>query len=185
MDQSFRGKEFENIHKVLNDFWLDSLQKYYSCNFFSKPKVPCNFTIINPHSEEEMELCVEALDECDGIPHCPNLADEDLERCAETFPSSHSLVTCHASDMFNNVTISVKGIQCNGRNECDGGIEKSNVTKYPHWNQHHKVFDQIHNHCQSHFPIHIFLSLNIIWNGSWIIIPIRHGCWNLAIFHTF
>ena len=71
------------------------------------------------------ELCIPIANLCDGIPQCPNGSDEDLDRCLEYFPANTaSDLTCDAVDIYNNKSVQIKAVRCDGVVECKDSIDE-------------------------------------------------------------
>ena len=71
------------------------------------------------------ELCIPISQLCNGIPQCPDGSDEDLDRCLQYFPANTpSDLTCDAANIYNNKTVRIKAVRCNGVVECKDNLDE-------------------------------------------------------------
>ena len=102
-----------------------SFRYYYECWDSSYLYAKCheNYTDFNGIS---YELCIPNYDLCDGIPHCPSGSDEDFDRCLKYFPdNTASYLECDAIDIYNNKTVRIKAIRCDGIVECKDNLDEN------------------------------------------------------------
>ena len=115
MDQSLIMKEYPHVRQVLQDFFEKHLLGFhYHCGDESRKSCAENYTDSNGNT---YHLCIPDKMFCDGIPQCPNLSDEAFELCLDNFPTSATKI-CPAANIFNNKTIMIKAVQCDGLVEC-------------------------------------------------------------------
>ena len=69
-------------------------------------------------------LCVDYAQTCDGIPQCPDASDEGLDVCENHSPSAN-FVICQAADIYNNITMKIRAVRCNGISECKSGEDEN------------------------------------------------------------
>ena len=62
--------------------------------------------------------------ECDGIPEEPNAIDEDYNKCKSNFPPS-ATIRCKKPGIFNNLSIEIRAVHCNGVDECLDGEDEA------------------------------------------------------------
>ena len=62
--------------------------------------------------------------ECDGIPEEPNATDEDYNKCKLNFPPS-ATIRCNKPGIFNNLSIEIQAVHCNGFGECLDGEDEA------------------------------------------------------------
>ena len=124
MDQSLIMKEYPHVRQLLQDF-LEKylLRSHYAC-FGDLGKKSCvnNYTDTNGNT---YQLCIPEEMFCDGIPQCPDLSDEIFELCIDYFPTTATEI-CPAKDIFNNKTIKIKAVKCNGVFECKDQLDEEN-----------------------------------------------------------
>lgn len=124
MDQSLIMKEYPHVRQLLQDFLEKHLlRSHYAC-FGDLGKKSCvnNYTDTNGNT---YQLCIPEEMFCDGIPQCPDLSDEIFELCIDYFPTTATEI-CPAKDIFNNKTIKIKAVKCNGVFECKDQLDEEN-----------------------------------------------------------
>ena len=70
------------------------------------------------------DRCIPSKQECDGIPQCPNGADENLKICQSSFPPT-ATYKCLKPDVYN-MEIEIMAVPCNGLKECKDGSDEEN-----------------------------------------------------------
>ena len=123
MDQSLIMKEYPHVRQVLEDFFEKHLLRiFYYCGDDTKKSCATNYTDTNGNTQK---LCIPEKMFCDGIPQCPNLYDEAFESCLDYFPTSANKI-CPAAGIFNNKTIMIKAVKCDGVLECRDQSDEEN-----------------------------------------------------------
>ena len=62
--------------------------------------------------------------DCDGIPEEPDASDEDYGKCKSNFPPS-ATIHCEKPGIFNNLSIEIRAVHCNGVVECLDGEDEA------------------------------------------------------------
>lgn len=84
----------------------------------------CNTTIVNSDGIPQ-RLCLDPLTyTCDGVPQCPDASDEGLDLCEKYSPTAN-FVICQAASIYNNITMNVRAVRCNGISECESGEDEN------------------------------------------------------------
>ena len=83
----------------------------------------CAFLSTKP-CDTEGRFCSYEYQFCDGVANCFNAEDEELETCMEkNIFSELATIECLKADI-KNLNITIKAVKCDGKVECQGGIDE-------------------------------------------------------------
>ena len=89
--------------------YSDVIDLEYFVQNCTKESIFCNNT--------KVDICLEKTEVCDGVAHCPDAEDEDLNKCSHTFAASANFI-CNKTDTSTDFKFLIRATPCDGVSEC-------------------------------------------------------------------